>query len=239
MPQQVGVTERFESADLHVGQIDSRGSAARGAMGGAFRIERVVVTGSSERCRIDPATPTETNCWLVGDDTDVVVVDAAGAPEEIAATVGDRLVVAVICTHGSSSHFAAAVDVARDLCAPVLLHPADHVLWERFHGDRRYWRLDDGQRIAVAGEEIQVLHTPSPTAGAVSLYIRRLGALLTGDALERCRSTDGYRQRRVPTAVDEALRGLSFDTRVHPGHGGCFELGHAVHSDDGFVERSA
>ncbi|GAB2634905.1 MBL fold metallo-hydrolase [Prescottella soli] len=209
-------------------------------MSGTFRVEQVVVTGLSERCRITPAKSAATNCWLVGDDTDVVVVDAAGGPEEIAAAVGDRSVVAVICTHGSSSHFAAAVDVACGLYAPVLLHPADDVLWQGFHGDHRYWRLDDGQRIAVAGEEIQVVHTPSPTAGAVSLYVARLGALLSGDALERRRPADGRGQRRVPTLVHEALRSLPYDTRVHPGHGDRFALGHALHSPaDRFAERSA
>ncbi|MDH6280361.1 MBL fold metallo-hydrolase [Prescottella agglutinans] len=209
-------------------------------MSGTFRVEQVLVTGSSEWCRVTPAKPAVTNCWLVGDDTEVVVVDAAGGPEEIAAAVGDRVVVAVICTHGSASHFAAAVDVAYGLYTPVLLHPADHVLWERFHGDHRYWRLDDGQRIAVAGEEIQVLHTPFPTAGAVSLYIPRPGALLTGDALEQRRQADGRSRRRVLTSADEALRGLPFDTRVHPGHGDCFALGHVLHSPaDRFVERSA
>ncbi|RVW09475.1 MBL fold metallo-hydrolase [Prescottella agglutinans] len=209
-------------------------------MSGTFRVEQVVVTGLSERCRITPAKSDATNCWLVGDDTDVVVVDAAGSTEEIAAAVGDRSVVAVICTHGSSSHFAAAVDVACGLYAPVLLHPADHVLWQGFHGDHRYWRLDDGQRIAVAGEEIQVVHTPSPTAGAVSLYVARLGALLAGDALERRRPTDGRGRRRVPDSVHETLRGLPYDTRVHPGHGDRFALGHVLSLPaDRFVDQSA
>ena len=42
----------------------------------------------------------ENNIWLIGDDHEVLVVDAAHDAAPIAAAVGDRSVRAILCTHG-------------------------------------------------------------------------------------------------------------------------------------------
>jgi glyoxylase-like metal-dependent hydrolase (beta-lactamase superfamily II) len=54
----------------------------------------------------------ETNAWIVGDDDGVIVIDPGRDPAVVLAAVGDREVLAVICTHGHADHVAAAVEVA-------------------------------------------------------------------------------------------------------------------------------
>lgn len=177
------------------------------------------------------------NCWMVGDHRDVIIIDASGEPETIAAVVGDRRVTAVICTQGSHAHTAAAVDVAWTLCAPVLLHPADHALWEGVHNQDRYWRLEDGQRITVAGEQLHVVHTPAPTAGSVSLHFPNLKGLFTGDSLGPHCGPRAHRATPYPGST--FLSALPPDTCVYPGHGASFLLGEISSPTDRWVRHSA
>ncbi len=68
-------------------------------MSGRFRIERVVTEG---KFALDGGEwNVDNNIWLIGDDTDVVIVDAAHTAQAIIDEVGGRHVNAVICTHGS------------------------------------------------------------------------------------------------------------------------------------------
>ncbi|WAL49757.1 MBL fold metallo-hydrolase (plasmid) [Rhodococcus pyridinivorans] len=212
-------------------------TAANHAAHGWFRFDRVPRNTSTEASASGRASSLPANCWVLGDDHDVVVVDAPGEAETIVAAVGDRRVTAVICTQGGRAHTAAAVDVAWVLCAPVLLHPADHALWEEVHGQSRYWRLEDGQRIAVAGEQLHVVHTPSATAGSMSLHLPRLKALFTGCALgDSCEPSAPH-----PTLYRELafLSDLPPDTRVYPGHGDNFLLGEISSPIDRWVRHSA
>jgi glyoxylase-like metal-dependent hydrolase (beta-lactamase superfamily II) len=185
-----------------------------------FHVDRVQVRSTSCPGRTS-AHRARTNVWLIGDNRDVVIVDPAGAPELVADAVGHRQVTAVICTHGHRAHIAAAMVLGEGFSAPVLIHPADHATWQAVHGERRYWRLDDGQRIGVAGEEIRVLHTPTTTAGSVTLHIARHAIAFAGDALAH-RNLNG--EQRHSVAVLDTFAAMSRDTRIHPGHGNSYLL---------------
>lgn len=216
---------------------ETMNTAANHAAHGWFRFDRVPRNTSTEASVSGRASSLPANCWVLGDDHDVVVVDAPGEPETIVAAVGDRRVTAVICTQGGRAHTAAAVDVAWALCAPVLLHPADHALWEETHDESLYWRLEHGQRIAVAGEELHVVHTPSATAGSVSLHFPRLKALFTGDALGDSSEPSG--PHPTPYRGLALLSDLPSDTRVYPGRGDSFLFGEVFLPTDRWVRRSA
>ncbi len=174
--------------------------------------------------------------WLIGDDRDVVIVDPAGAAESVADAVGTRQVTAVICTHGHRAHIAAAMVLGEGFCAPVLLHAADRAVWQAVHGDRRFWRLDDGQRIAVAGEEIRVLHTATATPGSVTLHIARHNLAFTGDALQH-RNPD-IQQHHAAGVLDN-FAALSPGTRIHPGHGDSYLLGEMFASQSDRLDRQS
>jgi glyoxylase-like metal-dependent hydrolase (beta-lactamase superfamily II) len=105
----------------------------------------------------------------------------------------------------------------------VLLHPGDEMLWKATHPEERYGNLDDGQRIGVAGTEIQVIHTPGHSPGSVCLYVPEAGVLFSGDTLfQGGPGATGRSYSDFPTIIDSirgSLLSLPEDVRVHTGHG--------------------
>jgi glyoxylase-like metal-dependent hydrolase (beta-lactamase superfamily II) len=188
----------------------------------AARIEHLVTSGTFS---LDGGTwDVDNNVWLVGDDSEVVVIDAAHDAAAIARQVGSRRLLAIVSTHAHDDHVNAAPALAAATGAPVLLHPDDRVLWDMTHPGRAPdGTLADGQRIAVAGTELQVLHTPGHAPGAVCLYAPDLGVVFTGDTLfQGGPGATGRSFSDHPTILESIrtrLLTLPPDTVVHTGHG--------------------
>jgi len=126
----------------------------------------------------------DNNIWVVGDDSECIVIDAPHSVDDILAVVGDRKVKAIVCTHAHDDHVRVAPELRERVVAPIMLHPDDRPLWELTHTDH-LWDLDlaDGVRIEVGGTTLEVLHTPGHAPGAVCLYAPDLGCVFTGDTL--------------------------------------------------------
>jgi glyoxylase-like metal-dependent hydrolase (beta-lactamase superfamily II) len=116
-----------------------------------------------------------------------------------------------------------APELGQRLHCPVLLHPGDDVLWKMTHPEESYWRLDDGQRIGVAGTEIEVIRTPGHSPGSCCLYVPEAGVLFSGDTLfSGGPGATGRSFSDFPTIVDsirDRLFTLPEETLVHTGHG--------------------
>jgi glyoxylase-like metal-dependent hydrolase (beta-lactamase superfamily II) len=146
------------------------------------RIERVVTSGifslDGEDFEVD------NNIWLVGDDHEVVIIDAAHDAGPIADAVGDRRVVTIVCTHGHNDHINAAVDLAALVDAPVAIHGDDRFLWDVVHPDRSPdATVAAGDRVEVAGSSLEVRHTPGHSPGGICLYATDLATVFSGDTL--------------------------------------------------------
>jgi glyoxylase-like metal-dependent hydrolase (beta-lactamase superfamily II) len=185
-------------------------------------IERVVTSGTFSLDGED--FDVDNNIWIVGDDSEVVVVDAAHDPRPIVEAVRGRRTVAVVATHGHNDHINAAVDLADALGAPVWIHPADRMLWDVVHPGRAPDAdLVDGQLIEVGGTTLRVLATPGHSPGGVCLYDEADGVVFSGDTLFRGGpGATGRSFSDYPTIVDsirDRLLGLPPSTRVLTGHG--------------------
>ncbi|KPI21487.1 beta-lactamase domain protein [Actinobacteria bacterium OK074] len=189
---------------------------------GPVRVERVVTAGTFS---LDGDTfDVDNNVWLVGDDEEVLIVDAAHDAEAIHLAVAGRRVTAIVCTHAHDDHIDAAAELAGLTDAPLLLHPADHELWAATHPDRKPdGELTDGERLAVAGIEVQVIHNPGHTWGSCSLYVPFLNAVFTGDTLFNGgpgATGRSYSDRpTIEASIRDRLLTLPADTVVHTGHG--------------------
>lgn len=196
-------------------------------MSGQLRVDRVVTSGTFS---LDGGTwEVDNNIWLIGDEDEVVIVDAAHTAAPIIAAVAGRHVRAIVCTHGHDDHVTVAPELARELDAPIYLHPGDDILWVQSHPEVLHHDLEDGQRIAVAGTEIQVLHTPGHSPGSSCLYLPEPGLLFSGDTLfAGGPGATGRSFSDFPTIIDsitERLFGLPAHTRVRTGHGDGTSIG--------------
>ena len=79
----------------------------------------------------------DNNIWIIGDDREVVVIDAAHDHRPIVAAVADRTATAIVATHGHNDHINAAGALSDSLGAPVWLHPDDLMLWDAVYPDRQ------------------------------------------------------------------------------------------------------
>jgi glyoxylase-like metal-dependent hydrolase (beta-lactamase superfamily II) len=164
------------------------------------------------------------NTWIVGDDEEVIVIDPGTDARAVLDAVGEREILAVICTHGHASHVAAAVEVADRDESPIALHPRDRLQWRTAKaGDDPEIEMEDGGIFEVADVSLEVIHTPGHTPGSVCLYSEELAAVFSGDCLlARGPAPHGGEFPDFPaqlSAIGEHLLTLDAAIRVLPGHG--------------------
>ncbi|MBM7417363.1 glyoxylase-like metal-dependent hydrolase (beta-lactamase superfamily II) [Rhodococcus sp. PvP016] len=183
----------------------------------------------------------DNNVWIVGDDSDVVVFDAAHSARPIIDAVAGRNVIAVICTHGHNDHITVAPELGRALDAPVLLHPADDMLWQATHPGVGFDAVEDGTTVRVGGIELVGLHTPGHSPGSVCWFAPDLGAVFTGDTLfHGGPGATGRSFSDFPTILDSIrtrLGTLPEDTVVFTGHGDTTRIGDEIVDYDSWVSR--
>jgi glyoxylase-like metal-dependent hydrolase (beta-lactamase superfamily II) len=183
----------------------------------------------------------ENNVYLLGDEHEVIVIDAAHTAGPITAAIGGRHVLAVICTHGHNDHITAAPELAGATGAPIHLHPDDQMLWDVVHPGVPTIDLVDGDTIRVAGTDLLVIHTPGHSPGGVCLYSADLGVVFSGDTLfHGGPGATGRSYSHFPTILDsirERLLSLPPETRVLTGHGDETTIGAESASYDEWVAR--
>jgi len=172
----------------------------------------------------------DNNVWVIGDDTECIVIDSPHSADGVLAVVGDRKVKAIVCTHAHDDHVRVAPALQAKTAAPILLHPGDRPLWELTHGgpgdaNAVLWDADltDGQTLTIGGTTLHVLHTPGHAPGAVCLYAPDLGCVFTGDTLFRGGPGATGRSYSDRATLEASIRAKLFalpaDTIVHTGHG--------------------
>lgn len=219
------------SADGVTGGSGGNRGTGDGVTGGlsatGLRIDRVRTSGVFA---LDGGEwEVENNVWVVGDDTECVIVDAAHDARPIVDAVGRREVRAVLCTHAHNDHVTVAPELARTLDTRVLVHPGDQMLWEETHPGIAHEDLADGQEVAVAGTTLRVVSTPGHSPGSCCLYLPEADVLFSGDTLfEGGPGATGRSFSDFPTiiaSIRESLLTLPGRTEVYTGHGPSTRIG--------------
>lgn len=191
-------------------------------MTGEVRIDHAVTSGTFS---LDGEThDVDNNLWVVGDDTECVVIDAPHNVDDIVALVNGRRVKAILLTHAHDDHSRVAPELRQRVKAPIMLHPDDQPLWDLVHTDNQ-WDVDlaHGARIGVGDTELLVLHTPGHAPGAVCYYLKTHGCVFSGDTLFNGGPGATGRSYSDEDLIKQSIRNRLFalpdDTVVHTGHG--------------------
>ncbi|MET1132656.1 MAG: MBL fold metallo-hydrolase [Aeromicrobium sp.] len=186
------------------------------------RIDYGVVSGTFS---LDGETfDVDNNVWIVGDETECLVIDAPHDVEAILHLIGRRKVTAIVLTHAHDDHCRIAPELRERTGAPIWLNPEDRPLWELTHPDESWDRdLLDGTEFTVGGTTLRAIHTPGHAPGATCLVSDELGCVFTGDTLFS--GGPGATGRSysdadvIRSSIAERLFTLPPETVVHTGHG--------------------
>ncbi len=142
---------------------------------------------------------------------------------------------AVLLTHAHVDHIEGVGALVAETGAPVHLHPADRVLYERV-GDQAMMlgldapripapdhELEDGATLKLAGLELAVVHVPGHSPGHVLLYCAEAGVAFVGDVVFQgsIGRTDlpGGNFAELMRSIRERVLTLPDETMLLSGHG--------------------
>ncbi len=195
--------------------------------------------------------PVQENSYIVRADADgsrAVIVDPGDEAERLLGAVKDLGVEieAILITHCHFDHIGAVADVARGTGAPVYCPEiergvlADINSWvppgfgpfESYEADHT---VKGGERLSMAGLDVDVLFTPGHSPGHVSYAVAVSGgeanerALLSGDVLFAGSvgrvDLPGGDWATLERSIGGLLRAFPAETMVYPGHMGTTTLG--------------
>jgi glyoxylase-like metal-dependent hydrolase (beta-lactamase superfamily II) len=189
--------------------------------------------------------PVAENCYIArpeGSDRGLIV-DPGDEPERILEAV-EALgieVDAILLTHCHFDHIGAVAPVAKatgapvhcpEIEVPVLADIMSYVPWPGF-GPFESCEADHtiagGERLSLAGLEIDVLFTPGHSPGHVTYAVPDRGALFSGDVLFKgsVGRTDlpGGDWETLLESIRKLVEAYPEETVVYPGHMGVTTLG--------------
>jgi len=189
--------------------------------------------------------PVAENCFIArvdGSDR-AVIVDPGEEEDRILGAVDELGVIvdAILITHCHFDHIGAVAPVAGatgapvycpEMEVPVLADIMSFVPWPGF-GPYESYDADEtvagGERLSLAGLDIDVLFTPGHSPGHVTYAVPDHGALFSGDVLFKgsIGRTDlpGGNAPTLLESIRKLADGYPPETTVYPGHMGVTTLG--------------
>lgn len=192
-----------------------------------------------ETCKVGPIL---TNCYIVEDSGQVMVIDPGDDLTMIVADIHARPVEQIVVTHAHWDHVGALSGLADVTNAPVAMSAADAALvdgvanqeghdLDRGHGAPHVDRiLHDGDELVLGSKVFTVIETPGHSEGSICLYCAEDGVLFSGDTLfsgGRFGRTDfehGSMEKMVETLSTKFVD-IPDDVIVYPGHEGASTMG--------------
>jgi glyoxylase-like metal-dependent hydrolase (beta-lactamase superfamily II) len=186
------------------------------------------------------------NCYVLRNDEEAVVIDPGGNPELLYPDLGNRKLLYIIDTHGHYDHIGGnnALKARYDTTLVVGKHDYTMLLNPQLNlsvmVDSPYISvapdklLEDGDSLPFDGTELQVIHTPGHTVGSICIKIRDM--LFAGDTLfyHSVGRTDlpTGSSKDLQASILQKLYVLPDETRVFTGHGEHTTIGEEKRNND-------
>lgn len=185
-----------------------------------------------------PLGPIQTNGYLITNQGEGIIIDPGMEPEAMLEEIKDIQVKAILLTHAHFDHIGGLNQVVEQTQAPVYIHALERE-WltdPQLNGSARWpmvtepikyegniHELEEGQKLQLAGLDIEVLHTPGHSPGSVSFYLKAQDIVIAGDTLfaDSVGRTDlpGGEHSQLISSIKTKLFALPDATVVYPGHG--------------------
>lgn len=155
--------------------------------------------------------------------SEAFVIDPAwDVPAILSAVAADgRRLAGIFLTHHHHDHINGVPEVLERADLPIYVQRAEVDFAEALHPfASALRRVTPGERVSLAGLQVECLHTPGHTPGAQCLYCR--AGLFTGDTLfvNACGRCDfaGSDPLAMHDSLHHVLGKLGGETVVYPGH---------------------
>jgi hydroxyacylglutathione hydrolase len=187
--------------------------------------------------------PVQENCHVARRDgaREAIVIDPGDEAPRLIEAVGDLDVAAILLTHTHFDHVGAVAPLARatgaevwcpEIEVPVLADIMRFVPWPGFGPYESYaadHTVAGGERLELAGFEIDVLFTPGHSPGHVTYVLGDEHAIFSGDVLFEgsIGRTDlpGGDHATLMQTLASLVDALPDETVVYPGHMGNTTIG--------------
>lgn len=182
-------------------------------------------------------TGFSSNCFIVHNGIDALVVDPSISEKKIIAALGEKNLTlkGILLTHGHFDHVWRAKELREATGAPLYIHELDSEMLTDSHknafatftgGEFTVGEADillrEGDKIALGDENILVLHTPGHTKGSVCFDTG--DSLITGDTIfaegfGRC-DLYGGDMSALKQSIKRLTEMAKSESRwIYPGHG--------------------
>lgn len=187
-----------------------------------MKIERLVVG------------PLRTNCYVLIEGTECIIIDAGGDQDTIIRYLEDRKLTPkmILATHGHFDHILAVDPLKTRFGIPFLVNDKDKKIIDGFtEFVNKYFQIDPGSppepnlyinrdtTFKLGNKTISVVETPGHTHGSCSFIVEHI--MFSGDFIFKgtVGRTDFGGSYGEMTASIRWVKGLKDDLEIYPGHG--------------------
>lgn len=174
--------------------------------------------------------------WKEG-STSAVAIDPGGVASEMADTLAENglWLEAILLTHAHLDHIEGVATLVARTGAPIYLHPADRLLYDNVQRQAEKFGLQveeqppidhelaDGDKLQLAGLDLEVIHLPGHSPGHVIFVLPKEGAAFVGDVVFHgsIGRTDlpGGNMADLINGIREHVLTLPDETALYSGHG--------------------
>jgi hydroxyacylglutathione hydrolase len=173
---------------------------------------------------------------LIDEDSNTsAIVDPGADANKVLSLVEGTHVAAILITHGHADHVGALEDVKAANNAPVYMNPIDaegfNIKFDK--------SLQDGQLIAVGGQQLRAIHTPGHTPGLTCLDLGD-ARILVGDTIFVGGPGKTWSPEDFTTTI-QTMQQIVFswpdETQFYPGHGPSGVIGQERPAYEYFMAR--